>query len=140
MFKIGSLSDQGWVSDPAAILNYLITCYLLTDVGQTLLFKGNVTSMAYTYHLHINEPEQMATAVMSDLTGLLERYYTQVQVRCKAKLIEGSNYGILLQAIAVTEQGERVELSKVMEISTNNLRKIIHAGNYGDANEVFNSI
>lgn len=139
MFKIGSLSDQGWVSDPAATLNYLLTCYLLTDVGQTLLFKGNVTSLSYTYHLYINEPEQMATAVSSDLTTLLERYFAQVQVRCKSKLIEGATYGILIQAIAITQDGERVELSKVMEISTNNLRKIIHANNYGEASDTFNS-
>ena len=140
MFKIGSLSDQGWISDPHAILNYLMSYYLLSDVGQTLLFQGNITSLPYTYHLYINEPEKMATAVNSDLTTLLIRHFTQADVRCQAKKIEGSHYAILVHATAVTDEGERIELARVMEISTANLRKITQTNNYGDAQSVFNNL
>lgn len=140
MFKIGSLSDQGWISDPRAILDYILSCYLLSDSGQSLVFKGNITSLPYTYHLHINEPEKMATAMNSDLTTLILRSFVQADVSCKAKQIQGSHYAILVRVTAVTESNERIELAKVMQVSSDNLRKIIQTNNYGDAQNVFNNL
>lgn len=140
MYKIGSLSDQGWIDDPRAILDYILICYLLSDVGQTLIFKGNIVSLPYTYHLYINEPEKMATAMNQDLVTMITREFPQADVKCAAKKIEGSQYAILVKAAAITAANERIELAKVMEISSDNLRKIIQTTNFGDAQTVFNNL
>ena len=47
---------------------------------------------------------------------------------------------LAIAATAVTEDNERIELSRVMEISTANLRKILQANNYGDAISIFNNL
>lgn len=140
MFKIGSLSDQGWVSDPSSTLNYILVCYLLTDAAQTLLFERSVVSLSETYHQFINEPDKMATAVSSDLNKLITRYFPQADVSVQTKKLSGSGYGLMVVASAITENNERIELARVMEISTANLRKIIQTNNYGDALSVFKNL
>ena len=140
MFKIGALSDQGWVSDPASTLNYLFTCYLLTDAAQTLLFDRSVISLAHSYHLHINDPDKMAVQVRNDLTTLINRYFPQCDVQIRARQIEGSHYGILMYAKAITEDNQAIELTRVMEISTANLRKVIQVNNFGDGQNVLGSL
>jgi hypothetical protein len=140
MFKIGSLSDQGWINDPLATLNYILVCYLLTDASQSLLFDGNVISLSNTYQQYINEPDKMATAVSADLNRLISRHFPQADILCRAKQISGAHYAILISASAITENNERIELARVMEISTANLRKIIQTNNYGDAQSVFTNL
>lgn len=140
MYTIASLSDQGWVSDPKTILSYVMSSYMLTDAAQTLAFEGNIKSLPATYYLHINDPSAMASAMMSDLNAVLSNYFAQVDVTAKAKRITDKHYAIVLQASAVTEDGERVDLAKMMEIDTQNLRKIVEFNNYGEAMSMLASI
>lgn len=139
-YQIASISEQGWINDPSIILNYAFTCYMLTDAAQTLVYQNNLISLPYTYHLYINDPEQMAIAMQSDLTKLLQRYFQQVDVRTQAKEISGKHYAVLLSAAVMTEQNEKIELSKVMEIDSNNLRKIIEVNNYGDGQDLLGNL
>lgn len=139
-YKIGSLSDQGWIDDPQSILNYTVACYLLSDYGQSLHFAGNINSLPYTYYQHINDPDKMATAMNRDLTNELSRYFpTEVSVKCTAKALEGSKYAILVQVSVLTEDNRRFDLARVMEVSTANLRKIIQINN-GDEQTFFNNL
>lgn len=140
MYTIASLSDQGWVSDPKTILSYVMSCYMLTDAAQTLTFEGNVKSLPATYYLHINDPSGMASAMTSDLNAMLMSYFPQVDVKTKAKQVSGKHYAIVLQASVMTESGERVDLAKMMEIDTQNLRKIVEFNNYGEAMTMLASI
>ena len=140
MYTIASLSDQGWVSDPKTILSYCMSSYMLTDAAQTLTFEGNIKSLPAAYYLHINDPSAMASAMMTDLTSILSNYFAQVEVNAQAKRITDKHYAIVLQASAITEDGERVDLAKMMEIDTQNLRKIIEFNNYGEAMAMLSSI
>lgn len=133
MYKIASLSDQGWISDPKTILSYVVTSYMLTDAAQTLTFEGNIKSLPATYYLHINDPVSMASAMSSELTVLLLNYFSQVDVNAEAKEINDKHHAIVLQVSVMTQEGERVDLAKLMEIDTQNLRKVIDLNNYGDA-------
>ena len=139
-FKIGSLSDKGWVSEPQAILSYLMACYIQSDIAQTLFFHGNITSLPNTYRQFINDPEKMATAMQSDINNLLSRYFSQVQVQTQAKQTSGSHYAVILYASVLTEDNERVELGRVVEMDTSELRRIIEVNNYGDAKNAFNQL
>lgn len=129
---IASLSEQGWITDNAKILNNIVSYYILTDAAQTLLFEGNLVSLPQTYYNYINDPVSMASAVKSDLDKLISRYFAIADVNTEAKQLTDSKYGILLYAAAVTDDGTRIDLSRVVEISTTGLRKIIEVNNYGD--------
>ena len=127
-----SLSEQGWITDSYKILNNIVSYYILTDAAQTLVFEGNLISLPETYYKYINQPVEMASAIKSDLDKMISRYFPIAEVNTEAKAMTDSQYAILLYAAAVTEDGTRIELSKVVEISTTGLRKIIEVNNYGD--------
>lgn len=129
---IASLSEQGWITDSAKILNNIVSHYILTDAAQSLIFEGNLVSLPQTYYNYINDPVAMASAVKSDLDKLISRYFAIADVNTEAKQLTDSKYGILLYAAAVTEDGTRIDLSRVVEISTTGLRKIIDVNNFGD--------
>ena len=129
---VPSLSEQGWITDSYKILNNIVSYYILTDAAQTLVFEGNLISLPETYYKYINQPVEMASAIKSDLDKMISRYFPIAEVNTEAKAMTDSQYAILLYAAAVTEDGTRIELSKVVEISTTGLRKIIEVNNYGD--------
>lgn len=129
---VASLSEQGWITDSAKILNSIVSYYILTDAAQTLIFKDNLISLPETYYKHINEPIEMASAVKTDLDKLISRHFPIAEVNTEAKQLSDSKYAILLYAAAVTEEGTRIDLSRVVEISTTGLRKIIEVNNFGD--------
>ena len=132
MYSIASLSEQGWVSDPKNILNYVVTSYLLTDAAQTLTFQGNVKSLSETYYKFINDPQALAQAMVSDLTTLLNYYFANVDADATAKAINGKHYAVVLSVSVLTDKGERFDLARLMEIDTTSLRKVININNFGE--------
>lgn len=140
MYKVAAISDLGWVDDPSVILNQMFISYLLTDAAQSLLYQGELTSMSQTYYNHINDPTAMASQVTVDLQDLLSKYFTHVEVNCVAKEITRKYYALVMRASVITDKNERLELSKVMEIDSGNLRKIIEVNNYGDGLKLISEI
>ena len=132
MYRVGSISDKGWISDDKTTLSYVFGCYMLTDSAQSLLYEGNLTNLPFTYHKFINDPEGMAFAIVSDLTKLMGSYFPQVDVRARAKQVSGSHYAVLMEVSVMTADNERLQLAKLMEIDNSDLRKIINVNNYGD--------
>ncbi|WP_396190468.1 hypothetical protein [Flavobacterium sp.] len=131
-YKIGSLSDKGWISDPKSMLGYIFGCYMTTDAAQTLLYDGRLTSLAETYHRFINDPDGMANQIVSDLTKLGGYYFPQVDVRARSKQISGTHYSIIMEMTVMTSDNERIQLAKLMEMDNADLRKIVDVNNYGD--------
>ena len=140
MKVIASLSEQGWVTDSAKILNFIFSYYILTDRAQTVIFQDNLISLPETYYKYINDPDGMATAIKSDLEKLIGRYFPIADVDTEVKKITDSKFAILLYAAAITENNTRIELSRVVEISTTGLRKIIEVNNFGDGRLYLNSL
>lgn len=137
---IPSLSEQGWVTDPAKILNHQVAYYILTDTGQSLAFQGNLTSLPHAYFEFINDPEGMADRIINDLQKVLGRYFQEVEVTCETKALTESRYGILLYVAVLSEENTKVELSRVINMGTSGLRKVIEVANYGDARNTLYSL
>lgn len=129
---VGSISEQGWITDSGKMLDSLVSYYILTDNMQTLAFQGNLINLPVTYYKYINDPDGMAAEVKSDLDKLLSRYFISVDVETEAKPITGSKYGILLFVSVIDESNVKIDLSKVVQIDTGGLRKVINVSNYGD--------
>jgi hypothetical protein len=129
---IASLSDHGWITDSGKILNHLLSYYILTDNGQSLLFQGNLINLPDTYFKHINDPEAMSAAIKTDMDKLLSRYFTSVDVETSVKPLTDSRHAILLYAAVIDSEGVKIELNRVVELNTSNLRNIIEVNNYGD--------
>lgn len=140
MYNFAALSEQGWVEDGMSTLNNLFMCYLLTDGAQSLLFNNSLISLPTTYQRFINDPSAMASQVSSDLQLLLGRHFAQVDASARAVEVTTKHYAILMSAVVMTEKGERLQLSKIMEISGPELRKIINISNYGDGEQILSDL
>lgn len=136
---IPSLSEQGWVTDSSKILNQVISYYILTDNAQSLVFQGNLINLPYTYFQFINDPDQMSTGIKTDLDKLLSRYFEIVEVETSVKQLTESRYAILLYGAVIDNESNRIEISKVVDINTTGLRKVIDVNNYGDGLAMLNS-
>lgn len=137
---IASLSEESWITDNNKILNYIVSYYILTDSMQSLVFQNQLVNLPETYHKFINDPEGMASAIKTDLDKLISRYFAIAEVNTEVKQLTGKNYAILLYAAAITENNAKIELNKVVEISTTGLRKIINVNNYGNGLEYLSSL
>ena len=54
MYRVGSISDKGWISDDKSTLSYVFGCYMLTDSAQSLIYEGRLINLPQTYHQFIN--------------------------------------------------------------------------------------
>lgn len=130
---IPSLSENGWITESKKILNNLVSYYILTDAAQSLAYQGNLINLPETYYKYINDPDGMANAVSRDLESLLSRYFQMVDVETEAKDLGDSRYAVLIYASVVDDAGVRVELSRVTQIDSTGLRRIVEINNRGDA-------
>ena len=93
MKVVYSLSEDGYVTDPARMLEYLVSYYILSEASQSVSFQGSIINLPETYYLYLHDPDSMANAVRSDLERLLSKYYTIVDVSAYArKISEDSTY------------------------------------------------
>ena len=129
---IGSLSDLGWVDNSETLLSKLLGYYILTDSAQSVIFQNNLINLPQSYYEYINDPQGMATRIKNDLDTLLSRYFSLVEVETEAVAKTESVYGILLYATVVDDNGIKVNLGKVAEISSTGVTKVISINNYGD--------
>lgn len=130
---IPSLSEQGWITESKKILNNLVSYYILTDAAQSLAYQNNLINLPETYYKYINDPDGMASAVTRDLESLLSRYFQMVDVETEAKDLGDSRYAILIYASVVDETNTKIELSRVTQIDSTGLRRIVEINNRGDA-------
>lgn len=129
---IGSLSDLGWVDNSETLLSKLLGYYILTDSAQSVIFQNNLINLPQTYYEYINDPQGMATRVKTDLDTLLSRYFQMVEVETEAVAKTDSVYGILLYATVIDDNGIKVNLGKVAELSSTGVINVININNYGD--------
>jgi len=130
---IPSLSEQGWITESKKILNNLVSYYILTDAAQSLAYQNNLINLPETYYKYINDPDGMASAVARDLESLLSRYFQLVDVETETKDLGDSRYAILIYASVVDETNAKIELSRVTQIDSTGLRRIVEINNRGDA-------
>lgn len=137
---VPSLTEQAWVSDGNRILNHLLSYYILTDAGQSIAFNNNLISLPFTYFRFINDPDGMSVGVRSDIENLLGKYFESVEVETEVRDLSEGKYGILLSATVTDKNNKRFHLSKVSEMSTEGLRRVIDINNLGEGYRVLNSL
>jgi len=128
---IGSISEQGWLTEPVKILNSVISYYILSDVGQSIVFQDNIINLPETYYKYINDPDGMSAGVRSDLDKLVSRYFEVIDIRVEVRQITEAEYGLLLSVAVLDADGNRLELNKIADISNSGLRRVIDTSNYG---------
>ncbi len=74
------LSGEGWLKDPASMMNKLfIHCYM-TDYSQSNIYNGYVTSLQYILAKHGDRVAELSNDIKQSLTDYYGRYFSQVTV------------------------------------------------------------
>lgn len=137
---IPSLTEEGWVTASKDILAYNLAHYILSDAAQSISFAGNIINLPETYYKHINSPLDMAGAIKTDLERLLGRYFVSTDVMTEVKEITAKNFAILIYAAVIDKENVKHELSRITEVNSSGIRKIVEINNYGDGLSYLNSL
>ena len=137
---IPSLSENGWVANSKDMLSNLMSYYILSDAAQSIAFQDNIINLPETYYKYINDPDGMASGIKEDLDKLLSRYFVSVDVLTSVREIDNKKFGILLYVAVIDKDNIKTELSKITEINSLGLRKVIDVNNYGDGISMLNSL
>lgn len=137
---IPSLTEEGWVTSSKNILAYNLAHYILSDAAQSIVFHGNIINLPETYFKYINSPQDMASAIKSDLEKLLGRYFVSTDVTTEVREINAKNFAILIYASVIDSENIKYELTKVTEANSSGIRNIIDMNNYGEGMNFINSI
>lgn len=137
---IASLSQDGWVFDSQKRLDYIVSYYILTDNIQSLVFKGNLISLPFTYYNNISDPEAMKVAIKQDLDKLLGRYFQSVDIATTVRKINDTTYGIAIYAAVIDDEGIKYEISKALSINNSLSSKVVTLNNYGSALDYINNL
>jgi len=130
---IPSLTEEGWVLDSKSILAYNLAHYILSDAAQSIAFHGNIINLSETYYRHMNNPQDMTSAIRTDLERLLGRYFASVDITTEMKEITPKNFAVLIYASVIDNENIKHELIRVTEANSSNIREVIEMNNYGDA-------
>lgn len=137
---VPSLSEAGWITDPAIILAKLLGYYLMTDGAQSIAYRGQLINLPGTYRKYINEPEQLSLGIRADILTLLGRYFSNVDVETSVVNTSPAAANIMLFAIVVTDTGEQINLGKVVQMNIDNITKVLDISNLGDGLQALNTL
>lgn len=129
-----TLDTDGFVRQGQAMIDYLLTYYILTDTAQSLLFKDSLISLPKTYALHMDDADSFAKAIQSDLNILLHKYFKIVDVQSDAyKNEKTKGYYVVISASVIDDNNHRYDVSKVTYIYKSKSLKIFNFNNYATA-------
>ena len=127
--KIPTLSPDGWVGDIAKKADYVLSWFFEANYSQSVIFRGNVSSLQYLIQQHGSEPVLLVSSIKQALDRLLERYFDSFSVEVKEQDVEDSDkYGVLVNA-TVTENGVSHLLGKLVSVQSSKINKIVTYNN-----------
>ena len=137
---VPSLSEQGWITNTARMLEKIISYYITTDGAQSLVFKDRLINLPTTYFKNINDPDGMERAMSVDLEEMLARYFEDYEVITEVQENTPSESSILLSVSVIGVDGVKADLHRVLEMGDSGLRRVINISNYGSAKQVLKSL
>lgn len=133
MAVLATFSEKGFVESPRMILARMFANYLETDSEQSILFRDNIVSFPATYQKFINQPREMADAVETEFTRMIEKYFEHVEVIVKPEVKSNGDAAIYISVLAINAAGEKAQINNIAAIDPTGAGVAIELNNYGDA-------
>ena len=123
-----SLTEDGWITNPISISNYILSDFFLSDNSQDYVFNGNIASMAWCIHEGQGDVQDTAELIKIQLRNCFSRYFQSVEVSASDSTDEADpSVGKINLVILFTDHsGKAYNLAKLLEISDMKVRKIIN--------------
>ena len=135
-----TLSSDNYITSANRILDRVLAAYILTSPSQTYLFQGHLTALSITWSNYLNDPDEFARQITSDLEKIVGRYFDNPKVNSYAKTTKDSRYVVFFSVTVITEKEGVVELAKVMVNEDSLFKEIATMMNSGEALSVYEGI
>lgn len=132
VIAVPTLSTQGYVTEPAAKLDYLLTYFITTDSAQSTTFSRAMVSLQAIVEAYSGDPQGTATEITNKLTRYLSRYYDSVNVESKFSLTDPDNSESLIKittGINYTEEGVTRSVTRAWEYYQGKFTRIVEVNN-----------
>ncbi|ENC1563158.1 hypothetical protein ABKB65_000943 [Salmonella enterica subsp. enterica serovar Bareilly] len=70
MIAVGTLSTRGWARTPQEKARELMNHYTESGYSQSVVYRGNIKSLAYTQAVFAQDPDGMVAQIKMDLESL----------------------------------------------------------------------
>lgn len=105
---VGTVSTRGWAITPKDKIRELMNNYTESGQSQSIVYRGNIRSMAAAQADHSQNPDALAETVQSDLLALYGNVFGADNVKCNVDWtwVEDSDvrYKLIIE-LKVTENG-----------------------------------
>lgn len=92
MIAVGTLSTRGWARTPQEKARELMNHYTESGYSQSVVYRGNIKSLAYTQALYAQDPDGMVAQIKSDLEKLYGNVFPAgVEVATSWEFLENSD-------------------------------------------------
>lgn len=83
---VPTMSTQGWVTDLASKIDFLLAHYISTDYEQSNVYRGNLSNLQYIVEQYNGDPVTTADQIANSIQTYLGRYYENVVADARFEL------------------------------------------------------
>lgn len=129
---VPTLSTNGWVSDNAPKLDFLLAHWVSTQDNQTSLYKNQIASFQAVIEKYQHDLNTCCTQLVSNLERYLKRYYPDALVNCQFELTDEKTSHTLVKfiiSINYTENGVGYSADRIIQSHSGKFKSITDANN-----------
>ena len=132
ILAVPSLSPAGWISDPAAKADALLSYFFTSMYSQTLIYANEVSSLQYLLQQYGSDVNQLTVQIEKTLNKYLGRYYDLASVTVTndvndlTNITSTANISIFC---SITENGQTYSIGNLLKVSNSKVNSISSINN-----------
>lgn len=126
-----SLSEDGWVNNPAKIGDYLLSCFFVADFSQSYIHSGRISSFPWILTDTQGDISRTVSVTREILQSYFSRYFSSVDVEVQeVPNVEEPSKGQLSIYVRYTgSDNVAYVLGKLLQYQNTKIEKIIALNN-----------
>jgi hypothetical protein len=131
---VPTLSTQGWVTDQAGKLDFLLSHFFLADFNQTFLYVGQVVSLPEIIQKSGGDAAAVIPELQRKLKAYLLKYYSNVELEVSSKTdlnTDPTSKIELMLILTLGDNGVFSSYNRLLQSKDSRLNQIIKLNNEG---------
>lgn len=126
MIAVGTLSTRGWAKTTSEKITELMNHYTEAGWSQSVIYRGNIKSYAFTVAQYYQQPEMLCSQVETDLLRLFGNVFTEgVEVEARYEFVQDSDirFNVII-SLRVKVNGEWVDATRSVNVDPGGLASV----------------
>lgn len=128
---IPTLSEDGWVTNPIKIADYLFSYFFTSEYSQTYLFNSKIASLPYIIQDTQGDLNRLSGDVTNWLKLLFSNYFVNINIEANTTQDpkNPNNYQLTILVEFTDADGKSYSLGRLLEVNDLIVQKIIKQNN-----------